>query len=294
LLTIHPIITVCHVPSLKLEYSAFWTNLSATSSAELLVLVLAVLYTGAANSLVDDIQTPVLLNLYEELLNIIDFSAYYIRDTASAIQLLQGNIIMNTFKISKLAPFSAFGFLPQAIRFAQNLRLHVDLKNNGRIEVEVRRRLWWHLIFLDVESTIASGLQPTIRSDEYTTQLPSIFQDETITTNSDLLQLPAVLSPMMIAKQGHFQWSRRMQMWLKRTPDQIEIARFQSIIEDLHALLPVDRHNPEIEWAHTYLRMQADRANCMLGWRFWKLDQLSGTGCQSEIVKYRDPSMTYK
>jgi hypothetical protein len=46
-------------------------------------------------------------------------------------------VIMNTFKASQLAPFFAFGFLSQVIRFAQSLCLHIDKKSSDPVEFEI-------------------------------------------------------------------------------------------------------------------------------------------------------------
>lgn len=154
LLGVHPIVPVCHIPTLRQQYDDFWSDVCPSYSVESLTLVLAVLYTGAANATqVDMLNSSTLLRLYEEIFCMVDFSSYHARNITASIQLLQGYTIMNTYKAGHLAPFSAFGFLPQVIRFAQSLRLHVEKKTGDTVEVEVRRRIWWHLLFIDVEST---------------------------------------------------------------------------------------------------------------------------------------------
>ena len=222
LFTIHPVCPVCHAPTLREEYVEFWFNLSPDTSVDCLVQVLAVLYTGAANStLASDIALSTSLHgLYDGALRAVDFDAYPV--TSTSIRLLQGFVIMSTFRASRLSPFLAFGFLPRSIRFAQSLRLHVEQRIGSPIELEVRRRLWWHLMSLDVESTIASGLQGIVRYDGYTTGLPSVICDEVIVDDEVFTLLAGVshpLSPMMVAMQGHWQWAQRMQIWFEGMPD---------------------------------------------------------------------------
>ena len=68
---------------------------------------------------------------------------------------------------------------------------------------------------LDVESTIASGLQGIVRYDGYTTGLPSMICDEAIVDDEVFTMLAGVshpLSPMMVAMQGHWQWAQQMQI----------------------------------------------------------------------------------
>ena len=286
LVGVHPVVPVCHVPTLKREYSELWTTLSPDTPVDSIVQFLALLYTGAANStLASEIAlSPSLHGLYEDVLHAVDFDAYDI--TSSSIQLLQGFVIMSTFRASQLSPFSAFGFLPRAIRFAQALRLHVDQRLGSPVASEVHRRLWWHLISLDVESTIASGLQGIIRPDGYTTSLPSIICDDAIMEDEGLPLFAGVaqpLSPMMVAMQGHWQWAQRMQIWFERMPNQDEVVHFSRLIENLLGLID---DNEENDWPRTFLKMQIDRAYCMLGLRFWQLDQFKGTDCHSEVVRY--------
>jgi hypothetical protein len=277
---IHPIVPVCYKPALRQQYDDFWINRSPSYSVESLTLILAVLYTGAANiSHVDILNSSIILRLYEEIFGMIDFASYHSRDTLASIQLLQGSIIMSTYNASHLSPFSAFGFLPQAIRFAQSLRLHAETKHGDTIEIETERRIWWHLVSLDVESTIATGLPTIIHG--YTTQLPALHYDGVVTT---LVLRSSDFCPMTIAMQGHYQWAHRMQTWFASLPSRDEVSNFKVVIEGLVDLLP-DNKTPENEWARTYLKMQIDRAYCMLGLRFWQLDQYKGTGCNSEVVE---------
>jgi hypothetical protein len=286
ILSIHPIIPLCHIGTLRKLYRDFWTQLSASYSVECLALILAVLYTGAANSTVVDIEScSTLIRFFDKIFSIIDFAGYHARNIEASVQILQSYIIMNTFKASHLAPYSAFGFLPQTIRFAQSLRFHVDKKTGDPIDLEIRRRIWWHLLFLDVESTIATGLPPIIHRSGYTTQLPSVLHDDAISTLRDSSRKPGYLSPIMIAMQGHYQWAKEMQIWFEALPSQDEVSTYKAKINTLLNLIP-DTKEPDNEWARIYLRMQIDRAYCMLGLRFWQLDQYKGTGCHSEVVQY--------
>lgn len=279
-ITIHPAVPVCHVPTLRKTYSDFWDDFSPGTPAELLLLVSAILYTSMANSsdLGTYAQASALYELYEQLERGLDLTSYYVTPSPIAIMLLQGLLIMNTFRASHLAPFTAFGFLPLAIRFAQSLRLHIDRNTGNDLDRNIQRRLWWHLLFLDVESTIASGLPAIISSVSYTTNMPSITGSDTIVENGE-----KTLSPIMIAMQGHREWAYRMQIWYERKPEQHEIMRFGRVIEGLLKMVGEDS---ESEWAHVYLQILIDRAYCMLGLRFWQLDLFMGMDCHSEVVKY--------
>ena len=285
LLGIYPIVPVCHVETLRSQYDNFWDTISPSYSVESLVLVLAVLYTGAANSSsIDTSTSSTFSRLYEEIFEVVDFASYHPRNASASIQLLQGYVIMSTYKASLLAPFSAFGFLPQIIRFAQSLRLHTEGKERNPIEIEVRRRLWWHLLSLDIESTIATGLPTIIHPTGYTTQLPRIRHDHAMIPTNELASDPYSFCPMIVAIHGHYQWAHRMQTWFEILPSREEVSNFENVIQSLVGLIPHDKAS-ESEWVRTYLKMQVDRAYCMLGLRFWQLDQYKGTGCHSEVVE---------
>lgn len=285
LLSIHPAIPICHVPTLGREYTEFWQNLSQDTPVESLVQILGVLYTGAASSTsVDDIaQSISLYSIYEEVFRLVDLSAFY--PTKSSLQLLQGFVLLNTFRVCHFAPFSAFGFLPQAIRFGQSLRLHVDPEHGDPVQIDVRRRLWWHLVCLDVESTVASGLQGVIRSDGHNVKLPRIICDQEGLEDEVFSRSSCTASqalPMMLAMHGQRLWAQSMQKWSEALSDEEEVLHFKRSIEHLLELLG---HSKEDEWPCTYLKMLIDRAYCMLGLRFWHLEQFKGTDCQSEVVR---------
>jgi Fungal specific transcription factor domain len=285
LLNVHPIVPICNTATLLQDYKDFWKQLSAATSVEVLVRILAILYTGGASSdsTKSDPQVLSLFALYEEIMRAINFTAYDAK--SSSLIYLQGFLIMNSFRASELAPFSAFGFLPQAIRSAQSLRLHFNKDAGNGIDPEIKRRIWWHLLYLDVESTIANGLQGITRPDGFTTQLPSLYVDEPFAmenSGTSSYGTNQSVSPMMIAMQGHWQWASRMQSWFERMPFRDDVTKFS---QDMHSLLPLLPTEGSSDWARTYIKMQIDRAYCMLGLRFWQLDQFKGTGCQSEVVR---------
>jgi hypothetical protein len=273
---IHPVVPVCHVPSLREIYSGIGPNLSSHASVELQVLILSVLYTGGASNETSghDKHVSSLLELYDELMRVFDISAYYFTQSQSSFQLLQGYVIMNTFRASKFAPFAVFGFLPLAIRSAQSLRLHTKSQIEDPIELEIRRRLWWHLVYLDIESTVATGLQTIIHPNSYDNPMLSI-----VPLHTTLLD---ATPPIAVAMQGHWEWAHRMHIWFGKMPEQHEIVHFSRIIGNLRDLIG---NSDEDEWARIYLNLQVDRAYCMLGLRFWQLGQFKGTSCHSEVVK---------
>jgi hypothetical protein len=292
--SIHPIVPVCHIPTLRVTYFEFWRTFSPTSSTETLALILAILSTGSTS--ITQRPSP-LATLLAQILTTLDTTTYHLKSHPSSLHLLQALIIHHTYLSSSLSPFSAYGFLPTTIRFAQSLRLHLDHDSPSSsftaVEKEVRRRIWWHLVFLDIEATIATGMLPIIYRGGYTTRLPAMVRDEAVINGKgDEVMKRGGWSPMMIALQGHYQWAHRMSIWFETLPSKEEVAQFRILIENLLALIP-EHEREENVWATTYLKMQIDRAYCMLGLRFWQLEQYKGTGCQSEVVQTARSFLTH-
>ncbi len=140
--SIHPIVPLCHTLTLRQLYKDFWATLPPSYSVEALALILSVLYTGAANSTVIDVQScSTLFRFFDKICGAIDFAGYHARNIEASLQILRSYIIMNTFKSSHLAPYSAFRFLPYTIRFAQSLRLHVEKTTGDPMDREIRRQI---------------------------------------------------------------------------------------------------------------------------------------------------------
>ena len=76
-------------------------------------------------------------------------------------------------------PLTASLFVGLALRVAQTLGLHRDpaLFNFEPWEVEVRRRVWWHIVQGDVAVAIASGLPPLIHDGFWDVKLVSEIKD---------------------------------------------------------------------------------------------------------------------
>ncbi|KAE8162417.1 fungal-specific transcription factor domain-containing protein [Aspergillus tamarii] len=70
------------------------------------------------------------------------------------------------------------------IRMAIQMGLHHDPDRLGEmspLQKEIRRRLWYTILEMNVQTSLDSGMSPTITSDDFDTQPPSNFNDEDIT-----------------------------------------------------------------------------------------------------------------
>ena len=74
-----------------------------------------------------------------------------------------------------------------AIRLAECMGLHRDPTQYGLspIEVHVRRLLWYQLCFLDIRTCEVHGPRPTLRRDEFDTQMPLNIDDADLVATGD-------------------------------------------------------------------------------------------------------------
>lgn len=68
------------------------------------------------------------------------------------------------------------------VRLATKLHLDREPETLGYLpsECEQRRRLWWHIVALDVRTAEASGTDPLIAQDQIEAQLPSMVSDSAL------------------------------------------------------------------------------------------------------------------
>lgn len=275
---------ICHTQTLQRDLSSFMTCVWPRASTTSLILALAVFYAGACTTYDQHAleQANAMYYLFEKVLHGVDFSVSY---GASSLQLLQGYLIMHTFRASQHDPLSEFGFLAEGVRFAQLLGLHVNDEEGDQILIEIRRRIWWHLVFLDVEMSIANGLPGLIHEDEYDTKMPShLLDQEHIVQNNSLTQGMTRQDgyEMIIAVQMRWKWAEKMKQWMKQAPLQEEVLEFtRSIRCSLDGLAENDQN----VWYRGYLKLQIDRTFCVLGPKFWGQESLKNADCDSSFLK---------
>ena len=88
---------------------------------------------------------------------------------------------MITFRFTN---YVCSAFIGLSFRVAQLLGLHKDPTHYkfDPISAEVRRRIWWHVVHLDVSIAVASGLPPIIDLHCWDVQKPTELKDEYIGT----------------------------------------------------------------------------------------------------------------
>lgn len=170
----HPLVPLVHVPSFKLEYEHFWKVLqgdshNTTTLLPFATLVLSFLYAGVVVG--GEQQSLTLPNL-----NVVETIAQLYRLTSRALKLarfphaptletLRAYMIHQSIRMREEEPLTSLAFVGLSLRVANILGLHKDPANFpqlGRIEGEVRRRVWWQLVHIDVCLAVAAGLPPLV------------------------------------------------------------------------------------------------------------------------------------
>lgn len=230
-------------------------------SPQLLSLVLAVLYSGAITSptIITFEQMEFMHSVYEKLSQVVYTSAIY--ETSSTLQFLQGYLTLNTVRASRYDPIAGYDFVLSAIRLAQSTKLHVIKESDDSLQADIGRRVWWYLIFIDVEMTLASGIPGMIHPDEYSTTMPSAtcgtsYSDNHVEDFEDCLQHS---SSMRMAMHGRFRLAQNLQIWMKSTPSKEKIIQFTQSIDTAVRDIPL-----HLEWPRLYLSLQSDRVWCIL------------------------------
>lgn len=234
LTSIHPIFPLVDAAWVTHCYCSLWTRTAAMETSELLLLV-AALYAGRI------CLAPVAAGPLDPLFKSILASSTF--ESAPNLQLLQAFTLYHSSNVSEALPLSSYSFLPAAVRTAQQLGLHTDTV------CDFRRRLWYHLLYLDVEASIANGLPRIVHEGDYDCPPPVL----------------ADLAPeMALALQARWEWTTNMQRWLRQSEHAAELEAFAERCRSLSsqaAALTAD------SWAGDVIQLHLLRARCVLSYR---------------------------
>ncbi|KAM3502568.1 hypothetical protein MY11210_009028 [Beauveria gryllotalpidicola] len=102
-----------------------------------------------------------------------------------AIPVLQAFVLFLTCRCRDDEMQQVWTLVGLAVRMAQSLGLHQEPTgfSSGTmdaIQVEIRRRLWYQIFYLDVRTAVSQGLPPVITAGSCTTRLPSNVDDNDI------------------------------------------------------------------------------------------------------------------
>ena len=169
----HPLI---HVPSFRANYDDFWhcyshpytalQNSKLASDPTFLCLLFSVLYCGAATtsssfwangalqSVTKDAILEQLKNAFSSSLKVVQHLRHPTFHTLVAL------LLKNSCLKQEGDSNDDSGFVSNILRIAQSMGLHLEPSKLGFdvLDCEMRRRVWWHILWLDLQNSIFTGL----------------------------------------------------------------------------------------------------------------------------------------
>ncbi|KAK3678336.1 hypothetical protein LTR78_001633 [Recurvomyces mirabilis] len=171
----HPMVPVIHVPSFHYRYEEFWRtrtdpDASTTASMSFAALLVTVLYAGSVACPSAVFSGATGAPAPEEAatqLHILALRALRLSNfpRTPTLDSFRAYLICQSTWMREEEPLTCVAFVGLALRVATMLGLHKDPSRFGSmnpIECEVRRRVWWQLVHIDVLVAIASGLPPMV------------------------------------------------------------------------------------------------------------------------------------
>ncbi|KAL0768122.1 hypothetical protein CaCOL14_009096 [Colletotrichum acutatum] len=192
---VDPAFKVIHRPTVSVELEGFANavNKHIDDATEALFFSM---YYGAVTSLTNEAclrnlgeERSVLAQRYREGVERALHKADYLNSTE--IRTLQALTYYVCFLRSHNASRASWALIPLVVRLAQALHLHRDGVNPPLppFEAEMRRRLWWMIVVLDIRAAEDRGTDAAIPRQSYNTRLPFNLDDDDFgPATTDLLE----------------------------------------------------------------------------------------------------------
>ena len=273
-----------------------------------LPLLLAVMFTGSIACLKIDATSAMcsspemqkkLYNMMSSALTLVGFPH------SPALYSLMAFVLVKSMLIREEESLSSCSFVAVALRISQAMGLHKDGTNFGLddVQIEERRRIWCHLMHLDVMTSIVSGL-PLVASSEMfsNTRMIGELRDEYIgkVEVTENISGGSITDPNYVLTVGRYDASSCIRSvllqqfspspirlaWVKSTAANIEQLRIrmEERIRRLnlqHCEEPTNPSNPSPSassgdcgaepktgalecWAEDLLRLMVEKAYCIL------------------------------
>ncbi|KAL1602690.1 hypothetical protein SLS60_006110 [Paraconiothyrium brasiliense] len=198
-LCVHPLLPFVHAPTLAKRYGQLCAQLLgeqeniiplsvSTSEAGFVALLWGVMYAGAiaasGTPLAASTQVPDTLvfrdSLYSAFTSAMKASNF--PETPSMDSLVAALVVQSGLGREDIYQLRTAQIISTCIRAAQQLGLHREAsrKGLGSVKSELGRRIWWHLVDLDIQSAVAAGteLQAARVEGSSDTRMPVEFLDD--------------------------------------------------------------------------------------------------------------------
>jgi hypothetical protein len=179
---VHPLNKILHAPSFQRKMSTYGAQLHLAPSSDQ-ALFFAV-YVAALTSISPEECEAIFYTNREVLLDQYKLAAQvWLRRAGiwrtSELSVLQAFVLFLSSIQNVVDPRSISCFTGVAERNARRMGLHRDAsyRKVNALEQEVRRRVWWELLFLDARASERLGLGTSVLTDNWTVRLPSNRSD---------------------------------------------------------------------------------------------------------------------
>ncbi|CAI7581018.1 unnamed protein product [Penicillium discolor] len=230
LLSVKPLLPLVHVPTLLRDYEAFWEQAAThtpvnqeSKNGSFVSLQWSVLYCGMvavspsllAESGIQMRDSCVFIKQLRLMLERTLFLSHYAEQPT-----LNGFIaVLLAWECDPIANeiLAAPAFVSQAMQVARTLGLHHEesIMSRGEVEAELARRVWYHVVFLELYACVASGsvLSYGTQESSYNTQLPQSLHDSFLDSGrSTRIGVPSVrrTSTAMLMLVGRCRMTRTL------------------------------------------------------------------------------------
>ncbi len=206
-LMVHPVHSLIHLPTFRTDYNNYWqwcrnSDISMPdnkllSDPTFLCLMFSVLYCGATASPPELWSTGKLQGLQKEK------TVENLRKTFSAslkmcqhlqyptLATLTSSLLAHSCTESNVGHLEDLGFAHMTVRIAQSMGLHRDGSSFGLdpISCEMRRRVWWHVVWLDVQISMTHGSQVCLGTSESDSNVAMVSEISDLDLSSRMISL---------------------------------------------------------------------------------------------------------
>jgi hypothetical protein len=181
----HPLL---HGPTFRHELRRFWVNPTAVDDGWLgqLLVMLALGYAtskgdlrGSASKDTEEEMTQKLLCGAETCLK---STSFLFAPTLTTLRTLSMMVLVKQTKAFSCFESDACGPLMSTIvRLAMSIGLHCDPQDEDSIspfDKEIRRRVWTTIVYMEIQTSLSTGMPLLLRSSDFDTQSPANINDE--------------------------------------------------------------------------------------------------------------------
>ncbi|KAF3771408.1 hypothetical protein M406DRAFT_67712 [Cryphonectria parasitica EP155] len=207
LYAVRPIVCIVHVPTLMRDYEAFWGRdhrnwhvpqpQQAMEEAAFFCLLWAVLFCGAAAKTCFQDSSEASLSGSVSSVSAAWFKSMF-KETYSisrqsdlpTLEGLAASLLVHECDVEVDELLDTRALVSQSFLAARALGLHREevIMSRGKVEAEICRRLWYHVLYLEGFAAVSAGNSTSSNGDFYDTRIPLDISDAEIETARTELQ----------------------------------------------------------------------------------------------------------